>query len=733
LVTGAVSEDRAIDILTQGAKDYVLKSRLAQRLVPAVKRALAEADEHRARKQAEAELRESHRTLMEANESLNAEIAERRRIQEELQQATQILRAISQYSPDLVYAKDTQCRLVYASESTLRVLGKSPQEVMGKTDVEFHADPHLGSAVMENDRIVRETRRTLVVEEPTCMPDGTTRVFHSTKVPWIAEDGTLMGTFGISVDIHELKQAEEALKTANETLEQRVAERVAELEAEIASRKQAEEAVAAAQRQIQGIIDNTPAIIYAFDLEGRFVMANAAVSELLNSTPERMIGKRRHDFMPKQDADQHEANDRQVIEAGKALEFEEYSQFKDRSITWFTTKFPLRDAQGRIYAVAGISADVSERKQAQEILRESEERYRGVVENTTAIILRLDPRGVINFANSRALEFFGYTADELIGRHAVGSIVPARESTGRDLTAMVDQIAADPDRFHSNANENICRDGRRVWLEWTNSGIYRADGRLKELLCVGIDATVRKQAEETLKEKTKQLEDANRELESFSYSVSHDLRAPLRAIDGYSRMILKKQGEQLDEETRQRLQMIRDNTDKMGRLIDDLLALSRLGSQAVTKKSFNMEELISKVWSELLAMHPARKMTLQNGPLPVAWGDRSLIWQVYSNLLGNAVKFTHGRESPLIETGGFVQNGEVIFYVRDNGIGFDMKFYDKLFGAFQRLHRADAYEGTGIGLALVQRIIHRHGGRVWAEGEVDKGATFYFTLPTGQE
>jgi len=258
---------------------------------------------------------------------------------------------------------------------------------------------------------------------------------------------------------------------------------------DITGRKKAEEALAAAHLQAQSIIDNIPAIIYAFDLEERFVMANAAVAELLNSTPGQMIGKRRHEFMPKDDADWHEANDRQVIKSGRALEFEEYSRLRDRSITWLTTKFPLRDAQGRIYAVAGISADVSERKQAQEMLRESEERYRGVVENTTAIILRLDPQGVITFANSRALEFFGYAAVELIGRHAVGTIVPARESTGRDLAAMVDQIVAYPDRFHSNANENICKDGRLVWLEWTNSGIYLADGRLKEILCVGIDAT----------------------------------------------------------------------------------------------------------------------------------------------------------------------------------------------------------------------------------------------------
>ena len=276
------------------------------------------------------------------------------------------------------------------------------------------------------------------------------------------------------------------------------------------------------------------------------------------------------------------------------------------------------------------------------------------------------------------------------------------------------------------------KEGRIIW-SLLNTTFHWNGGRLAGATVVAHDITERKLAEEGLKEKTKQLEDANKDLESFSYSVSHDLRAPLRAIDGYSRMILKKQGEQFDEETRQRLQMIRDNTETMGRLIDDLLALSRFGSQAVTKKNLNMEELVSDVWSELPAMHPDRKMTLKNGPMPVAWGDRSLIWQVYSNLLGNAVKFTHGRECALIETGGFVRNGEMIYYVRDNGVGFEMEFRDKLFGAFQRLHGEEEYKGTGIGLALVKRIIQRHDGRVWAEGEVDKGATFYFTLPTRPE
>ncbi len=226
-----------------------------------------------------------------------------------------------------------------------------------------------------------------------------------------------------------------------------------------------------------------------------------------------------------------------------------------------------------------------------------------------------------------------------------------------------------------------------------------------------------------------QLEAANRELESFSYSVSHDLRAPLRAIDGYSRMILRKQGERFDDETLRQFGMIRNNVQTMGQLIDDLLAFSRLGKQEMSKTSLDMEVLINDVWQNLLAANPGRNMTLHIREIRPGMGDRSLLREVFSNLLGNAVKFTRNREMARIEVGSCVKDHETVYHIRDNGVGFDMKYHDRLFGVFQRLHGSADYEGTGIGLALVQRIIHRHGGRIWAESKPDEGACFYFTLP----
>lgn len=239
----------------------------------------------------------------------------------------------------------------------------------------------------------------------------------------------------------------------------------------------------------------------------------------------------------------------------------------------------------------------------------------------------------------------------------------------------------------------------------------------------------RKRAEAELEERKNQLEKANRELESFSYSVSHDLRAPLRAIDGYARMILRKQADRFDEETRRQFNLIRDNARRMGELIEDLLAFSRLGRQEIAPARIDMEGLFREVWEEVQEANSDRRMELKMDPLPSVMGDRALIKQVLRNILENSCKFTRTREVARIEAGGFVRDGEIVYSIRDNGIGFDMAQHDKLFGVFQRLHGPDEYEGTGIGLSIVQRIIQRHGGRIWAEGEADNGAAFFFALP----
>lgn len=232
-------------------------------------------------------------------------------------------------------------------------------------------------------------------------------------------------------------------------------------------------------------------------------------------------------------------------------------------------------------------------------------------------------------------------------------------------------------------------------------------------------------------ERTAELQATNRELESFSYSVSHDLRGPLRAIDGYSLALIEDCAADLDPACIEHLDRIRHSTQRMGELIDDLLALSRVGRQEVSREAFDVKPLVEAIMQELADQHPGRKIDLDiqvNGPMK---GDIKLLRIVLGNLLGNAIKYSRDKETARITLSGYREEGESVYFVRDNGAGFDMAYSEKLFTAFQRLHHAGDYEGTGIGLAIVSRIIQRHGGRVWAEGEVDRGATFYFSLPEG--
>lgn len=256
---------------------------------------------------------------------------------------------------------------------------------------------------------------------------------------------------------------------------------------------------------------------------------------------------------------------------------------------------------------------------------------------------------------------------------------------------------------------------------------------------IATDVTIRKRAQDRIAalkeelelrvaERAEQLEVANRELEAFTYSVSHDLRAPLRAIDGYSRLLLEDHADALDDEARRYLETVRASTQEMGELIDGLLRFSRLGNEPLTRCAVEPSELVASVLDELLAGLDGRQVDVDVGELPLVEADPLLLRQVFANLLANAFKYTRSRPVAHVAVEAVEQDGETRFAVRDDGIGFDMRFADKLFGVFQRLNRVEEYEGSGLGLALVERIVHRHGGRVWAEAVEGEGATFYFTL-----
>ena len=330
-----------------------------------------------------------------------------------------------------------------------------------------------------------------------------------------------------------------------------------------------------------------------------------------------------------------------------------------------------------------------------------------------------------------AENMFGWRAEEVINKRMEDFkwIYQEDEALVLEVSNAL-QSGSDFRRFSSNRNYR--KDGSIIHCDWYSTSMLDKQGNLLSILSFVLDVTERKRFESALEKRTKQLEEANRELESFSYSVSHDLRAPLRAIDGFSRMIARELKDKLDDEQNRKLRVIRENAQQMGHLIDDLLAFSRLGRQALSLFSIDMKKMVNQVWEECSVISFGRKIELKIGELPEAFGDHGLIKQALMNLVSNAIKFTAPKGEAVIEITGRQEAKEVLYSIKDNGVGFDMRYKDKLFGVFQRLHSADEFEGTGVGLALVQRIVHRHGGRVWAEGKEGEGAIFYFTLPCAE-
>lgn len=352
-----------------------------------------------------------------------------------------------------------------------------------------------------------------------------------------------------------------------------------------------------------------------------------------------------------------------------------------------------------------------------------------------AIVAITDPQGRISFVNDKFCAISQYSRAELLGQdHRIINSAHHPKEFFRDLWMTIGH-----GRVWHGEIKNRAKDGTFYWVDTTIVPFLDATGKPHQYIAIRADITTRKAAEETIqrlnadleqrvKDRTMQLEAANRELEAFSYSVSHDLRAPLRAADGFSQALLEDYGAVLPEEGRRYLRTIRASAQHMGALIDDLLAFSRLSRLPLSRQPVDTLRLVREAWEELRALRADRQIEIRTGELPVCQGDPVLLKQVWLNLVSNALKYTGKRPAAVVEIGCLAASGPPVFFIRDNGTGFDMRHAGKLFGVFQRLHRAEDYEGTGVGLAIVQRIIQRHGGRVWAEATPDRGATFYFTL-----
>jgi PAS domain S-box-containing protein len=382
--------------------------------------------------------------------------------------------------------------------------------------------------------------------------------------------------------------------------------------------------------------------------------------------------------------------------------------------------------------------DVTERNKSRAALRESEERFRLLVEGVTDYgIYMLDPEGRVATWNAGAERLEGYRVEEILGKH-LSTFFPA-EDVQSGLPERALRRAASEGKV-TNEGWRIRKDGSRFWSVGIITALRDESGQLRGFVKVAHDMTARKEAEEEVQrlnaelegrvvERTAQLEAANHELEAFSYSVSHDLRAPLRHIAGYAEILRSDSATTLDDQGKAHLNTISEAARQMGVLIDALLAFSRMGRSEMRRQPVGLAALLGDARRQLHREIEGRNIDWQVGDLPEVHGDPVMLGQVVINLLSNALKYTRTRPVARIEIGASRNERETVFFIRDNGAGFDMRYVDKLFGVFQRLHSPSEFEGTGIGLANVRRIVRRHGGRVWAEGAVERGATFYFSIP----
>jgi PAS domain S-box-containing protein len=557
--------------------------------------------------------------------------------------------------------------------------------------------------------------------------DGSIYWVDTTIVPTLATDGKPRQYVAIRADITERKRAEEAL------------------------REQAQ------------ILDS--AQVFVRDMESRVVFWPRGAEKLYGFTPKEALGLLSHDLFHTQFPEPLEVVEKKLFETG-TWEGELTHRKRDGSTIVVSSAWAVhRDNQGRPMRILETNTDITARKraenvlteQAEELSRQAEElaRSRESVEAQKLMlqsVLDSMAEGLVAADEQGKLVIWNPAAERILGLGTTN--LPSQEWTAHYGLFLEDTVTPFPHdqlplvravRGETSTAQMFVRNAeleQGTWIEVGGGPLKDKHGVLRGGVVAFRDITQRKRDEQEIRElnaelehrvveRTAQLLAANKELEAFTYSVSHDLRAPLRHISGFSKMLSEEYGSTLPSDAQHQLQRIQEGTRRMGMLVDDLLNLARLGRRDLSVQAAGLKLIVNEVVAELAPDYEGRQIEWKIGDLPEAECDSGLMKQVFQNLLLNAVKFTRSRPEAVIEVGQIVQKdeaGSLAIFVRDNGVGFNMKYADKLFGVFQRLHRQEDFEGTGVGLATVQRIIQKHGGRIWAEAELDKGATFYFTL-----
>jgi PAS domain S-box-containing protein len=492
----------------------------------------------------------------------------------------------------------------------------------------------------------------------------------------------------------------------------------------VTDQKRAAEVLEKSEEQIRFIIDSAPVLMASLDERGRYKFVNKAYAERFNLSRAEIIGKTMAEVLGEEAYGRIRPYAEKAL-AGTAMDFEIEVPYREIGTHYMHCVYvPERPRAGGAAGFLAVITDITERKRAEVALS----RLAAIIESSEDAIVSKDLHGVVKSWNQGAERLFGFSAEEMVGESILRIIPPELQHEESEILRRVN-AGARIDHFET---VRVRKDGTRLNISLSISPIRDSRGAIVGASKIARDMTERKRAEEALRSLNAELEqkvqERTRELEAFCYSVSHDLRAPLRSIAGFSEAILEDAHDRLDRTAQEHFNRIQVASMRMAQLIDNLLDLSRLTRKEMRRERVDLSAQARAIAEDLRRKDPDRHVDLAIQPGLAVPGDSELLRSVLQNLLGNAWKFTGKRPAARIEFGAVDKGNERIYFVRDNGAGFDMAYADKLFGAFQRLHGPEEFEGTGIGLATVQRIIQRHGGRVWAEGRVGQGAVFYFSF-----